>query len=202
MKMISEGAEARIYSVRLMGIGAVLKRRIKKDYRIEDIDTGLRVARTKNEARIMALASELEINAPVLLFVDRYDIFMSRVDGTMLSDLLNSEDDLKGVFPILGKYAAILHNNNIAHGDYTPANIIVEKGENPHVIDFGLSEITTSIEEKALDLLLMKRSVDTPHFNKFMESYKHHCKDGGLILKRLELIEKRGRYNVRTLITG
>jgi Kae1-associated kinase Bud32 len=109
---------------------------------------------------------------------------------------------MEKTFSTLGEYAAILHNNNIAHGDYTPANVIVGRNADVHIIDFGLSEITTSVEEKALDLLLMKRSVNSFCFSKFAESYKRHCKDCRAILKRLEQIERRGRYNTRTLITG
>ncbi|HIH50019.1 MAG: KEOPS complex kinase/ATPase Bud32 [Candidatus Micrarchaeaceae archaeon] len=203
MKMISEGAEAQIHSVRCMGIESVLKRRIRKNYRIEEMDRELRARRTKNEARIIGLASTLQINAPALLLVDQYDIVMSRIAGEQLSSILNRKGrNMEKTFSTLGEYAAILHNNNIAHGDYTPANVIVGRNADVHIIDFGLSEITTSVEEKALDLLLMKRSVNSFCFSKFAESYKRHCKDCRAILKRLEQIERRGRYNTRTLITG
>jgi Kae1-associated kinase Bud32 len=203
MKIVSEGAEARIYSVRCMGIESVLKRRIRKNYRINEIDTRLRITRTRNEARIMGLASSLGINAPILLLVDQYDIVMSKVNGDRLCDMLNRKNsDMGKIFAILGRYAAILHNNNIAHGDYTPANVIVGKTAEAHIIDFGLAEITTSVEEKALDLLLMKRSISSSHFGKFVESYRRYCKESVIVLKRLALIEKRGRYNTRTLITG
>ena len=92
MKMISEGAEAQIHSIRFMGMEGVLKRRIKKKYRIDEMDRELRAMRTKKEARIMGFVSTLQINAPMLLLVDRYDIIMSRIEGKQLSEILNSGD--------------------------------------------------------------------------------------------------------------
>jgi Kae1-associated kinase Bud32 len=203
MKKISEGAESYIYSAQFLGIDCIVKRRIKKNYRIEEIDQAIRGQRTKNEARIMALVSALEINSPSLLLVDRHDIFMSRIYGLNLNGLLNScLYDVDKTFSVLGRYLAILHNNNISHGDYTPANVIVDKRGLVYLIDFGLSEVTNSIEDKALDILLMKRSIDEGVFSKFIDAYKEHGKESKSILNRLEDIEKRGRYNTRTILTG
>ena len=200
MKKISEGAESYIYSGKFLGIEGILKRRIVKKYRLKEIDEGLRSQRTRSEARILCLASELGISSPRVFLVDKYDIYMTRIDGIMLSDLLDSGEKRKmnGLFETIGSYCALLHNSNIAHGDYTPANIMV-KGNAAYVIDFGLSEITNSIEQKALDLLLMKRSITAKQNALFISSYKKACKEDKHILQRLNEIEKRGRYNTRTL---
>ncbi len=201
IKFISEGAEAKVYSVEFIGRESILKRRIKKSYRIKEIDEELRTNRTRNEARILGLVSGIGINSPVLFFVDRGDIIMERINGISLNEIIRHREGTSSVFSTLGIYAAVLHNNNIAHGDYTPANVIVSKGRKPYLIDFGLSEITNSIEEKALDILLMKRSISTESFNIFLKRYKRSCINGKAILKRLSVIEKRGRYNTRTLLT-
>jgi N6-L-threonylcarbamoyladenine synthase/protein kinase Bud32 len=200
MRKLSEGAESRIYQVRVFGIDGIMKRRAKKGYRIREIDDNLRVQRTKKEARIMSFVLSYGIRAPTPLLVDKYDILMSRVHGSNLNDLLDSKADFGKIFSVLGNYAAILHNNNIVHGDYTPANMMVCKNGQVYLIDFGLSEMANSINEKALDLLLMKRSVSKAYFHKLVDSYKVKCKDSGTILKRLERIEKMGRYNTRTLL--
>lgn len=200
MRKISEGAEAHIYSMKFLGFDSIVKRRIEKKYRLKEIDENIRTQRTKNEARILALVKDLGIDSPGLLLVDKYDIYMQRINGIRLNELLNSDNkNLAKVFADLGKYAAILHANNIAHGDYTPANVIVGNGR-VYLIDFGLSEITNSLEEKALDLLLMKRSIDKNLFDKFIGNYKHINKESCATIKRLAEIEKRGRYNTRTLI--
>ncbi len=205
LKKISEGAEAHIYSGNFFGFDGILKRRVEKRYRLKGIDENLRIQRTKNEARILGLVYSLGINSPGLLLVDKYDIYMHRIYGDRLNDILDSDikaKKIEKVFRALGRHAAILHNNSIAHGDYTPANAILGKNGDVYIIDFGLSEITASLEEKALDILLMKRSVDKRNFDVFVEAYKKECKESKMVLKRLGGIEKRGRYNLRTLITN
>lgn len=204
IKKIAEGAESDIYSCSLMGFDAILKRRIEKKYRLKTIDENLRNQRTKNEARILGLVSSLGINSPGLVLVDKYDIYMHRIYGTGLNDIINSKSTKikvgEKIFRELGSYARILHQNNIAHGDYTPANIIVDKNSAVYIIDFGLSEITNSIEEKALDLLLMKRSIDRNSFKTFLTAYRKENPQSKIVINRLEEIEKRGRYNTRTLM--
>jgi tRNA A-37 threonylcarbamoyl transferase component Bud32 len=72
-------------------------------------------------------------------------------------------------------------------------------GKEIFVIDFGLAEATNSIEDKAVDLLLMKRSVDEKYYRRFAQSYKKECREAKVVIKRLEEMEKRGRYQARTL---
>ena len=205
MRKLSEGAESIIYNTRFLGLGSVIKRRVKKHYRINEIDDTIRSRRTKNEAKIMCAVSSLSIRSPKVLLVGKYDITMSKIIGVNLNtyNLLDAATAKKlvGVFSTLGKYAALLHNSNVVHGDYTPANIMINKG-NVFLIDFGLSEFNSSIEEKAIDLLLMKRSIKKESFRMLIKSYTKKCKNSIKIIKKLEEIEKRGRYNTRTLIAG
>ncbi|MDE1870752.1 MAG: Kae1-associated serine/threonine protein kinase [Candidatus Micrarchaeota archaeon] len=203
MDKISEGAESSIYSVNFMGLDGILKRRMSKPYRIREIDESIRTRRTRKEARIMGIVSSLGINSPTVLLADRYDILMSRIRGSSMNRILESNTGKipRSVFSEIGRGIAVLHNNNITHGDYTPANIMIDKKQNAHIIDFGLSDISLSAEDKAMDILLMKRSIDEAHFGVFIKSYKAACKESASILKRLEDIEKRGRYNTRTLLT-
>ncbi|MFI5412798.1 MAG: KEOPS complex kinase/ATPase Bud32 [Candidatus Micrarchaeales archaeon] len=202
IQKLSEGAESEIYSLKFLGFDSVLKKRIRKRYRVEELDRNIRVQRTRNEARIIGMMSSLGVNAPSLLLLEKYDIIMTRLYGTNLNNLLDSDSGINfdKIFSSLGKYIAILHNNEIAHGDFTPANVILDKNRNVYLIDFGLSEITNSIEDKALDILLMKRSVDVRHFGSLIKSYKSICRCQKDVLDRLAEIEKRGRYNTRTLL--
>ncbi len=202
MRKLSEGAESHVYAVRYIGIDCILKRRIEKRYRVKSLDESLRTQRTKKEAKIMSIASSFGVRTPTLLLVDRYDILMSRIDGRNLHDILikgNKSTNIMRVFKTLGKYAATLHNNGITHGDYTPANIIIGRNKVVYIIDFGLSEMSDSIEEMALDLLLMKRSVDKNNFTEFMNGYTRNSSNCKTVKNRLKEIERRGRYNTRTL---
>ena len=196
----SEGAEALIYNVEILGFDAVVKYREAKKYRIAEMDRRIRAARTKKEARIMSAAMAAGVNVPSVLFVDEYSICMSRIKGRNLNALMDSKGVGNRIFQSLGAYAGKLHNAGIAHGDYTPANVIVDRGMMPWIIDFGLSEMTNSLEDKALDLLLMKRSASPGQFRAFTSGYKSQSKDAAEVMKRLAGIEKRGRYQTRTML--
>jgi TP53 regulating kinase-like protein len=201
MKLISEGAEAKIYATTLLGTDAIVKRRFPKQYRVEQLDTELRRQRTKTEARVLALASASGVRAPVLLLVDDFDIYMSRVRGANLSKMLEHGIPSKTLKKILigaGANLGRMHAAGIAHGDYTPANIMVCGGK-VCVIDFGLAAITVSVEEHALDILLMKRSLSSAAFSSFIAGYRQAYADSKKTESRLNSIERRGRYQTRTM---
>jgi Kae1-associated kinase Bud32 len=201
MELISEGAEAKIYATELLGIDAVVKRRLPKSYRVRQLDDALRRQRTKTEARALALASLAGVKTPVLLLVDDFDIYMSRVHGTNLNKMLERGVRARKLSRILfniGAYAGLMHSAGIAHGDYTPANIMICDGA-AYVIDFGLATMTSSVEEKALDLLLMKRSLSSTAFSSFMAGYRKAYSASNKTTGRLNSIERRGRYQTRTL---
>ncbi len=198
MRMIAEGAEANIYSCSFVGMRAVAKRRVRKEYRIGSLDMYLRTHRTKVEARVM-LALSGRIKMPRVLAVTADTIYMDFIDGRRLSTLPVG----KGIEAYLvesGRWLAIMHDSGITHGDFTPANIIVWGGA-AYVIDFGLSYFTDSIEDKAIDLLLMKRSVNKELFSVFMRSYDSAAKYSRPVKERLADIELRGRYQSRSLAT-
>lgn len=198
MKILAEGAEAIVYGTELGGIAALLKRRMQKRYRIKEMDTKIRTARSRNEARIIAEVSKAGINSPRLLLFDGYDIYMTKIGGEKLNQILDSGKTNTRLFEEIGVMLGRLHNADVAHGDYTPANIIVGR-DGPYVIDFGLSEITTSMEEKSLDVLLMKRSIAKSGYSSFITGYKRSSTRSKEVLERLAIVERRGRYQVRTL---
>ncbi|MEM3247482.1 MAG: hypothetical protein QXD17_01185, partial [Candidatus Micrarchaeaceae archaeon] len=69
-------------------------------------------------------------------------------------------------------------------------------------IDFGLAEQTSSAEEKAIDLLLMKRAVDKTQYTTLERAYARLALNSKATIERLHEIEKRGRYQSRTLLTA
>ena len=200
MKKISEGAEAEIYRTEFLGIPCILKRRVPKRYRIRSIDEALRMQRTRKEARIMGIASSSGCGSPRVVLVGKYEIAMTSVGGVLLNDMLDSAGGM--IMESVGKSLAMMHNSGITHGDFTPANVIVGGDGKPHVIDFGLSEITDSVEERALDLLLMKRSVGDVQYSRLVKGYSRSFRGWKAVLRRLSDIERRGRYSVRTMLSS
>ncbi len=194
MRMFGEGAEAKIYSVSIFGNKALAKMRLSKSYRAKELDEIIRRSRTKREAKILYRLGSAGVCVPALLAVGAFSIYMERLNGRMLRDAMPGVE----VYEEVGKTLASIHNLGVSHGDFTPANIML-CGDKVYVIDFGLAEITESIEEKAIDLLLMKRAIDKERYGRLVDAYSKSCKESGSIMRRLREIELRGRYQTRTL---
>ncbi len=205
------GAEAVLRKVNLLGQIMIAKTRIPKTYRIIGIDKKLRTERTRVEARLLHKAKLAGVSCPTVFEVSEFEIIMSLVNGNR-PKMNESECFEAGV--ILAK----LHNADIIHGDYTPANLILEsmKGGKKgmarnathfltvlngspfrdtvgsfYVIDFGLGFISNDIEDKAVDVFTMLNSIK--HKNDFAKGYSE-CKKYQLVLDRVKKIEKRVRY--------
>ena len=76
-----------------------------------------------------------------------------------------------------------------------------ENKKNIFFIDFGLGYISKKIEDKAVDLHLLKQALEAKHFKNWevllKEVFKEYEKDypeAKKISKRIKAIEKRGRY--------
>ena len=198
MKIIARGAEADVYLTNIFGFKAILKDRKPKTYRVKELDEAIRTARTKSEAKATAISDSIGIRVPNILFVKRYSLYMSYIEGMQMSAVLRAKKKIgKRILSKIGKYLGILHANSIIHGDFTPANILIDNIDEPWVIDFGLASVSTSIEDKALDMLLMKRSLDASSYKAFISGYAEKSKDYNAVMLRLAEIEKRGRYNER-----
>lgn len=71
-----------------------------------------------------------------------------------------------------------------------------------YFIDFGLGFISKKLEDKAVDLHLLKEALEAKHFKHWQElwkeiekSYKNqYPKESKKILERLRAVERRGRY--------
>ncbi len=197
-KLIAEGAEASVYRTTIFGIDAILKDRRPKAYRIRQLDESIRLSRTKSEAKITAMADSIGVRVPNILFVKRYSLYTSYIDGVQMSAMLQLNRHVSAeAMEKAGEYLGVLHGKGIVHGDFTPANILLGKSGGPWIIDFGLASISNSIEDKALDVLLMKRSIDAGSYSAFLKGYSTRSKECDAVLHRLAEIEKRGRYNER-----
>lgn len=187
MKQIASGAEAIIY----LDEGKIIKKRIKKNYRISEIDEGLRKSRTRREARIL---EKLRIPGPRLLGTDdKETIVMEYIKGELVKNLL---DGNVGLARETGRTLALLHDQNIIHGDLTTSNMIFSRKLS--FIDFGLSFFSHKIEDKAVDVHLFRQALESKHYRIFEKAYKlflqgYHPEGREEILQRLRIVEGRGR---------
>jgi len=194
-KIIAQGAEAIISLEK----DYIIKNRIPKLYRIREIDEKLRKQRTKNEAKLLEKANKLT-NSPKVLKQDKYSLEIEFINGEKISDKLNSYEEKKQfkTMQTLGKEIGKLHDSDIIHGDLTTSNTIL-KEEKVYIIDFGLGFISKRIEDKAVDLHLIKQALEAKHFQNHQELFKNFIKgyepkDKKLILEQLKKVESRGRY--------
>jgi len=187
MKQIASGAEAIIY----LDEGRIIKKRIKKNYRISEIDETLRKSRTKREAKIL---QKLQIPGPRLLKSDdKETIEMEFVKGELVKDILDTHISIAKE---IGKTLSVLHDQNIIHGDLTTSNMIFNN--KIFFIDFGLSFSSYKIEDKAVDIHLFRQALESKHHKVFEKAYKlflqgYRPKGRIDIMQRLKIVEARGR---------
>jgi len=145
MKIIKRGAEAILY----LENEKLVKERIKKGYRLPQIDTELRINRTKKEARLISEARRCGISTPRIISTDEENnkIIMEFIDGKRLKEFFNetSDEERSRIAEKVGKSVGILHKNGIVHGDLTTSNMILKDGK-VFFIDFGLGEFSKRIE--------------------------------------------------------
>jgi len=194
MKIIQQAAEAIILKYK----NKVIKNRIKKSYRIAEIDNKLRKQRTKKEAKLLEKLQDI-IKVPKLIKVKDEKIIMQHIEGKKLSENLDKIKNKSSVTKQIGQTISTLHNNNIIHGDLTTSNMLWTKDNKLFFIDFGLSFHSSRIEDKAVDLHLLRQALEAKHFscwknvfNSIIKSYD--ANDKNKILSQLEKVEARGRY--------
>jgi len=213
MALIKKGAEANIYLenfsriLHTAGEGKVIvKYRIKKSYRVSELDEQLRSSRTALEAKLFADAKLVGVPTPIVYEVDRVGmrIVMEFVDGRQVKLILDKLRPAarRKLCNVIGRQVARLHRAGIIHGDLTTSNMILTRDGKVYFVDFGLGEYDPSLEAKGVDLHLLKRALQSIHFNVTEEAYRaviagytrEFGKGAREVIKRVEEIEKRGRY--------
>jgi len=200
MKIIKRGAEAILY----LENNHLVKERIKKSYRLSQIDEKLRKFRTRKEAKLISRAKRCGVETPNIISVDEnnFKINMDFIEGDRLKEFLNETNDenRKKVAEELGKKVGLLHNHGIVHSDLTTSNMIL-KNDKIFFIDFGLGEFSRRIENQAVDLSVLKEAFKSTHFKhlnllweNFIKGYRQTNDNFNKVLDTLNDIEKRGRY--------
>ena len=193
MKIIKQGAEAIIK----LDKNKIIKERISKGYRIKEIDEKLRKFRTRRESNLLRKINFLSVPNLIKINDKKMLIEMEFIKGKLLKDYL--KNNKIEIAESIGGEIAKMHDNGIIHGDLTTTNIIV-KNNRPYFIDFGLGFFSNKIEDKAVDLYLLKQAltssfpnISNEFFSKLLNGYKL-SKNYNYVLDRLKKVEKRGRY--------
>jgi Kae1-associated kinase Bud32 len=188
MERLAQGAEAVIFR----DADRILKERIPKSYRLAAIDDRLRRVRTRKEVKIL---KSLPVPGPGFISVDmdRMIITMSYLDGPRVVDILE-QSDYRAVSHEIGVKLRTMHDHHIIHGDLTTSNMILF-GE-LHFIDFGLSFTSTKIEDKAVDLHLLRTALESKHYTIWEACFAEVLKgyNDPRVALRLDQVEGRGRY--------
>lgn len=194
MAVERRGAEA----VVLIEMDKVIKTRLKKDYRIKELDERLRSERTRAEAKIMSEARRLGIPTPIIYDVGRFDLVMEAIDGPPLKDVIDDELARQA-----GTLVGRLHAGGIIHGDLTTSNMLV-KGGRIYLIDFGLSFWDEMLESRGVDVHVFYQTLISSHkeherlMAAFAGGYRSSFRGADAVLERVREIEYRGRYKTET----
>ncbi|MHA1958882.1 MAG: Kae1-associated kinase Bud32 [Candidatus Thorarchaeota archaeon] len=204
---LSIGAESTIYLIERWGREFALKWRHEKPYLHPEIDRQLRTARTSRECKMLNFVRINGISAPAIHAINLVDntIMMDFIKGEQLKQIIPtiSTKRLRSFCNDFGKIIAELHNSGVVHGDPTTSNFIVDSHDNLWVLDFGLAEWNATAEMKGVDLHLVRRVLETTHWEvqeamleATLEGYVSiACDEAEQALSRMEEIRERGRYH-------
>lgn len=205
LTLIYRGAEAELYRGEWLGFDVVFKRRVPKAYRNPDLDRYIRVTRTSLEAKLLSDSRRLGVPTPIVYMVDpvRTEIAMSYIDGQPLKKLIPGMDRelVSQTFVAVGEVVGKLHAGGMVHGDLTTSNMLLKNGT-IFLIDMGLGEYSPSTEARGVDLHLMRRALESSHFDSSEIAYAGFTKgysrimgvEAKLVLSRVGDIRRRGRY--------
>ena len=205
--LIKKGAEANLYLEGWHNRKVIMKRRLPKKYRIPELDEKIRSHRTIYEPQVIHSAKEAGVPTPTIFMVDvaEANIIMEFVDGKQVKEILNDlppEERLR-LSRYIGGLIGRLHKHGIIHGDLTTSNMILTPYGKVVFVDFGLSERSTELETRGVDLHLMNRAFQSTHykhakecFEAVMEGYAEIVgeEEAKNVLEKIREIERRGRY--------
>jgi TP53 regulating kinase and related kinases len=205
--LLKKGAEASLFLADWHGRRVVFKTRLPKKYRPEKLDVTIRTYRTVHEPQLMNEAKKAGVPTPTIFLVDvkNATIVMEHVNGKQVKQLLGtfSTKEREDVCVMVGDLIGKLHRHGVIHGDLTTSNMILNTDKKIFFVDFGLGEKNGEVEAKGVDLHLMKRALQSTHYQFAEECFdavtkgytsvlgEDKAKD---VLAKVKEIERRGRY--------
>lgn len=216
--LLFQGAESRVYKGEYYSKPAILKERFKKTYRLPELDQKLTKERIRAELKayekIGKRCKELFQRMSTVLYSDDRNIVMSEItDAENVSEFINKNEPSSAAVADalfqMGVVVAQIHSCGIVHGDLTTSNFLVKQLEDDTTgepegnrkvvlipIDFGLSSSSVTDEDRAVDLYVLERAIESTHpkvdFALFLQSYQEKM-GTDKINKKLDQVRMRGR---------
>ncbi|HLC78969.1 MAG TPA: KEOPS complex kinase/ATPase Bud32 [archaeon] len=202
MKLLEQGAEAKVFLSKYMGRKCIVKVREPKKYREQELDENIRTQRFRTECTLLLRAKKAGVRTPSVWKIDlqKNEITTEFIDGKRLKEILmKDKKNASALCSKIGKDIAKLHAHAIVHGDLTTSNILLHK-KKLVFLDFGLGVFSQKIEDKAVDLLSLKKTFLSTHFSiahlwkKIENTYAKSSPEGKNIILQIAKIEARARY--------
>jgi len=205
--LLKKGAEASLFLSDWHGRRVVFKTRLPKKYRPEKLDLTIRSYRTVHEPQLMHEAKKAGVLTPAIYMVDMENaaITMEFVEGKQVKQVLDvmPKEERHALCVKIGELIGRLHANGVIHGDLTTSNMILSTENRIFVVDFGLGDKNMEFEARGVDLHLLKRALQSTHYQFADECFAAVIKGYATILgaeatervlDKIGEIEKRGRY--------
>jgi TP53 regulating kinase-like protein len=201
------GAESTIFKTEEWGRPVILKWRPQKPYLLKEIDELLRHSRTSRECKMLTYARQLGVSTPAVHWTNltTCTIAMDYIEGKQLKQMAAalSRSKLEELCHMFGLSIALMHRGNVVHGDPTTSNVLIDSKSRLWMVDFGLAEWNATIEMKGVDLHLIRRALETTHWDlqeimlsAALEGYVSVLgSDAEPVFSRMEAIRERGRYH-------
>lgn len=205
--LLKKGAEASLFLADWHGRRAIIKVRLPKRYRPAELDKKIRGYRTAHEPQLMHEAKKAGVPTPKIFLVDMKDaaITMEFVEGKQVKLLLGNmtSEERQNLCVKIGELIGRLHKHGVIHGDLTTSNMILNAEGKIFLVDFGLGEKNKELEARGVDLHLMKRALQSTHYETAAECFKLvqegyasvlGKEEAGKVFGKIRGIERRGRY--------
>ncbi|KAH0472922.1 MAG: hypothetical protein KVP17_003113 [Porospora cf. gigantea B] len=200
----------KVYSGDWNGRKVLCKERVAKKYRHPVLDEQLTQHRMLQEVRNARRLRTAGVDCPFVYFADftKRVVFYEFIDGVTVQQYLESctNEEAQTTFRAIGVMLARMHGKSLIHGDLTTANLMVRADGNGFkpsqvcLIDLGLSYTSTSSEDQAVDLFVLKKAFLSAHgvahshlLGHALSGYREHSLEAANVLNRLEVVELRGR---------
>jgi TP53 regulating kinase-like protein len=205
--LLKKGAEASLFLKSWHGRKVIVKARLPKRYRPAELDAKIRSYRTAHEPQLMHEAKRAGVPTPTIFLVDLKNtaITMEFVEGKQVKQVLPNvpRKEQQELCVRIGELIGKLHRHGLVHGDLTTSNMILTGEGKIFLVDFGLGEKNVEVEARGVDLHLMKRALQSTHYQFAEDCFKHVLKGYSEVLgvenaekvfEKIHEIERRGRY--------
>jgi TP53 regulating kinase-like protein len=205
--LLKKGAEASLFLANRHGRKVIVKTRFPKKYRPTELDEKIRSYRTAHEPHLMHESKKAGVPTPTIFHVDMKNatITMEFVEGKQVKQVLPhvSKKEKQELCGRVGMLIGKMHKRGVVHGDLTTSNMILDGEGKIFLVDFGLGEKNSEIEARGVDLHLMKRALQSTHYQFAEECFRNVLKgyaevlgweEAKKVFEKIHEIEQRGRY--------